>query len=55
MSEALNFDFGSKSLDDEFTEEQLAKISWTGFRERVVALSGKDNPTVGDFVEYSRG
>ncbi|MGR3805367.1 LLM class flavin-dependent oxidoreductase [Marinibacterium profundimaris] len=54
LSEALNFDFGSKSLDDEFTDEELEKISWTGFRERVVALSGKDRPTVGDFVEYSK-
>ncbi|SDI40238.1 LLM class flavin-dependent oxidoreductase [Salipiger marinus] len=54
LSEALNFDFGCKSLEEEFTEEELAKISWTGFRERVVALSGKENPTVGDFVEFSK-
>lgn len=53
LSEALNFDFGSKSMDSEFTDEELEKLSWTGFRERVVELSGKPNPTVRDFVHYS--
>lgn len=53
LSEALNFDFGSKSMDDEFTDAELEKLSWTGFRERVVELSGKANPTVRDFVYFS--
>ncbi|MGP9498995.1 MULTISPECIES: LLM class flavin-dependent oxidoreductase [unclassified Halomonas] len=53
LSEALNYDFGSKSMDDEFTDEELEKLSWTGFRERVVDLSGKPNPTVRDFVHFS--
>ncbi|RFC61975.1 FMN-dependent monooxygenase [Fulvimarina endophytica] len=53
LSEALNFDFGSKPMDSEFTEEELAKLSWSGFRDRVVALSGKANPTVRDFVHFS--
>ncbi|MCB8890657.1 LLM class flavin-dependent oxidoreductase [Vreelandella malpeensis] len=53
LSEALNFDFGSKSMDDEFTDAELETLSWTGFRERVVELSGKANPTVRDFVYFS--
>ncbi|MBR0656985.1 LLM class flavin-dependent oxidoreductase [Plastoroseomonas arctica] len=53
LSEVTNFDFASKDLDSEFTDAELAKISWTGFRERVVAMSGKPNPTVRDFVHFS--
>ncbi len=53
LSEATNFDFASKDLDSEFTEEELKRISWTGFRERVKELSGKANPTVRDFVHFS--
>jgi FMN-dependent oxidoreductase (nitrilotriacetate monooxygenase family) len=53
LSEALNFDFGSKDMDSEFTDEELRKLSWSGFRERVVSLSGKLNPTVRDFVHFS--
>ncbi len=53
LSEALNFDFGSKDMDSEFTDEELKKLSWAGFKERVVALSGKPNPTVREFVHFS--
>jgi FMN-dependent oxidoreductase (nitrilotriacetate monooxygenase family) len=53
LSEALNFDFGGKDMDSEFTDEELRKLSWSGFRERVVSLSGKLNPTVRDFVHFS--
>lgn len=53
LSEALNFDFGSKDLDSEFTDEELKKLSWTGFKDRIVTLSGKPNPTVRDFVHFS--
>ncbi|MDE2517109.1 MAG: LLM class flavin-dependent oxidoreductase [Rhodospirillales bacterium] len=53
LSEALNFDFGSKDMDSEFTDDELRRLSWSGFRERVVSLSGKPNPTVRDFVHYS--
>ncbi len=53
LSEVTNFDFASKDLESEFTDEELARISWTGFRDRVVALSGKPNPTVRDFVHFS--
>ncbi|MES2711437.1 MAG: LLM class flavin-dependent oxidoreductase [Pseudomonadota bacterium] len=53
LSEVTNFDFASKDLDSEFTDEELAKISWTGFKDRVVMLSGKAHPTVRDFVHFS--
>jgi FMN-dependent oxidoreductase (nitrilotriacetate monooxygenase family) len=54
LSEALNFDFYAKPMDSSFTDEELAKVS--GLRaiiDRVVALSGKKNPTIRDFVQYS--
>ncbi len=53
LSEALNFDFASKDPDSEFSDEDLKRLSWSGFRDRVVALSGKPNPTVRDFVHFS--
>lgn len=53
LSEALNFDFATKGMDSEFTDAELKALSWGGFRERVITLSGKANPTVGDFVKYS--
>ena len=31
----------------------MAALSWHGFRDRVVAQSGKKNPTVADFVHFS--
>ncbi|MEZ5852255.1 MAG: LLM class flavin-dependent oxidoreductase [Hyphomicrobiaceae bacterium] len=54
LSEALNFDFGAKPLDEPFTEDELNSI--TGLhtiRDRVLAVSGKKNPTVRDFITYS--
>jgi alkanesulfonate monooxygenase SsuD/methylene tetrahydromethanopterin reductase-like flavin-dependent oxidoreductase (luciferase family) len=53
LSEALNFDFGSKDMDSEFTDDELRRLSWSGFRERVISMSGKPNPTVRDFVHFS--
>lgn len=54
LSEALNFDFASKGLDEAFSAEELAAISGLqAIRDRVVRLSGKPNPTVRDFVEFS--
>ncbi len=53
LSEALNFDFGSKGMDEPFTDDELASLSWQGFRDRVVSLSGKANPTARDFVQFS--
>jgi FMN-dependent oxidoreductase (nitrilotriacetate monooxygenase family) len=53
LSEALNFDFASKPMDEPFTDAELAGLSWGGFKDRIVMLSGKQNPTVRDFVTFS--
>ena len=54
LSEAINFDFGSKPLDEPFTDAELAKLSGMhGMRDRVIQSSAKRNPTVRDFVEHS--
>ena len=55
LSEALNFDFATKALDEPFTDDELKGIS--GLRailDRVIQATGKPNPTVRDFVEGSR-
>ncbi len=55
LSESMNFDFSTKSMDDVFTDDELANISGTqSQRDRVVQLSGKKNPTVADFVKHTR-
>jgi FMN-dependent oxidoreductase (nitrilotriacetate monooxygenase family) len=54
LSEALNFDFGSKPIDEPFTDEEMNSI--TGLhtiRDRVIAGSGKKNPTTRDFITVS--
>jgi FMN-dependent oxidoreductase (nitrilotriacetate monooxygenase family) len=55
LSEALNFDFAKKGLDDPFTAEELAGMSgMQAMRDRVVRSSGKVNPTVGDFLNVTK-
>lgn len=54
LSEVLNFDFASKKMDAAFTDDELKSISGLqAIRDRVVAASGKKNPTIRDFVEVS--
>ena len=54
LSEAINFDFGSKGMDEAFSDAEMAKLSGMhGMRDRVIQSSGKKNPTVRDFVEHS--
>ena len=54
LSEAMNFDFASKDMDEPFTDEELDNISGTqSMRDRVVEASGIHNPTVRDFIKYS--
>lgn len=54
LSEAMNFDFASKAMDDPFTADELAGISgMQALRDRVVRASGKANPTVRDFMHFS--
>jgi len=52
LSEALNFDFAKKAMDEPFTAQELADMSGLqGIRDRV--LSVKKNPTVRDFITIS--
>ncbi len=52
LSEALNFDFARKAMDEPFTAAELAAMSGLqGIRDRVVAV--KKNPTVRDFIQIS--
>ena len=52
LSEALNFDFAKKGMDEAFTATELAEMSGLqGIRDRVV--STKKNPTVRDFIQIS--
>jgi FMN-dependent oxidoreductase (nitrilotriacetate monooxygenase family) len=55
LSEAMNFDFSIKGMDEPFTDEELDNISGTqSMRDRVLAASGIKNPTTRDFIKYSR-
>lgn len=55
LSEALNFDFASKPMDQPFTDDELENVSGLrGILDRVVQVSGKSNPTLDDFVSFSR-
>ena len=48
LSEALNFDFASKGLDEAFTDDEIEGIAgMQGMRDRVLQLSGKRNPYPG--------
>lgn len=53
LSEVLNYDFAAKSLDEPFSDDELATLSFQGFRDRVIRYSGKKNPTVRDFITVS--
>ena len=54
LSEALNFDFARKGMDEAFTDDEMAQISGLqGIRDTVVRTSGKKNPTVPDFIHFS--
>ena len=51
LSEALNFDFASKGMDEPFTDAEMAGIQGLqAIRDRVVQATGKKNPTVRDFM-----
>ncbi len=54
LSEALNFDFGSKPIDEPFTKAELDSISGLQtLRERVVSQNGGRAPTPRDFIRIS--
>ncbi|MEZ5850656.1 MAG: LLM class flavin-dependent oxidoreductase [Hyphomicrobiaceae bacterium] len=55
LSEATNFDFGAKPLDEPFTEEELAQFTGTqAGRDRVVQALGARRPTPRDFITITR-
>jgi FMN-dependent oxidoreductase (nitrilotriacetate monooxygenase family) len=52
LSEALNFDFARKRMDEAFTDKELAEMSGLqGIRDRVLRV--KKNPTVREFMQIS--
>ncbi len=52
LSEALNFDFARKGMDEAFTDQELAEMSGLqGIRDRVLRV--KKNPTVREFIQIS--
>jgi len=52
LSEALNFDFARKGMDEPFTDAELEQMSGLqAIRDRVVGV--KKNPTVRDFIRIS--
>jgi FMN-dependent oxidoreductase (nitrilotriacetate monooxygenase family) len=54
LSEALNFDFKTKAMDEAFTSEELEGMSgMQAMRDRVMKVTGR-NPTVRDFLEVTR-
>jgi FMN-dependent oxidoreductase (nitrilotriacetate monooxygenase family) len=54
LSEALNFDFAAKGMDEPLTSAELASFSGLQtIRDRVLSLSGKANPTVREFMDFS--
>ena len=54
LSEAINFDFSTKQLDEPFSDDEIAGIQgMQAMRDRVIEGSGKKNPTVRDFMEVT--
>lgn len=54
LSEALNFDFASKPMDEAFTDAELHGMSGIQtIRDSVIRTSGIANPTVRDFARFS--
>ena len=53
LCEVLNVDFSKRPYEKPFTDEELAAVSWHSLRDRVIQGSGKKNPSVKDFVEFS--
>jgi FMN-dependent oxidoreductase (nitrilotriacetate monooxygenase family) len=52
LSEALNFDFAKKGMDEPFSDEELSAMSGLqGIRDRVTSV--KQNPTVREFIAIS--
>jgi alkanesulfonate monooxygenase SsuD/methylene tetrahydromethanopterin reductase-like flavin-dependent oxidoreductase (luciferase family) len=54
LSEALNFDFAAKGMDEPFSDRELEGMSgMQAMRDRVMRVIGR-NPTVRDFLNVTR-
>ena len=54
LSEGLNFDFSDKALDEPLSAEDVeAMPGIQGIRNQVIEVTGKQTPTLRDFVEVS--
>ena len=54
LSEALNFDFATKGMDEALTDAEISAMSGLQtIRDRVVRASGNRNPTVREFIHFS--
>jgi FMN-dependent oxidoreductase (nitrilotriacetate monooxygenase family) len=54
LSEALNFDFTTKGMDEPFSDADLAAMTGLqSIRDRVLKASGKSNPTPREFIHFS--
>ena len=54
LTEAMNFDFGSKPLDEPFTDQELNSIQGLHtMRDRVISGMGGKKPTIRDFIRIS--
>jgi len=53
LSEALNFDFAKKELDEAFTDEEINSIQGMQHHIERVKGMGINNPTVRDFMEIT--
>lgn len=55
LSEITNFDFGTKPLQEPFTDDEMKSISgMQALRDRIVQMTGNKNPTPDDFVKVSK-
>ena len=54
LSEALNFDFGTKGIDEPFTDDEINGVSgMQALRDRVTKTAGIKNPTPRDFMRVT--
>lgn len=53
LCEVLNVDFSKRPYEQPYSDEELAVMSWQSLRDTVIARSGKKNPSVKDFVDFS--
>ncbi|MEM9304002.1 MAG: NtaA/DmoA family FMN-dependent monooxygenase [Pseudomonadota bacterium] len=55
LSEALNLDFGGRSLDEPFTDAELnAMTGWQSLRDRTLTFTEGRSPSVRDFISATQ-